>query len=91
MAMKESICHSTLRSNRWARQKWIDFGPRNWRSVPLPRGLHRVSRPVAAAALEIPDLALIFSAYCNGNRVDLYRSACVIPDQYRVRRSRGHR
>jgi hypothetical protein len=34
---------------------------------------------VAAAALAIPDLAaLIFSAYCNGIRVDFHPPACVI-------------
>jgi hypothetical protein len=37
------------------------------------------SRPVAAAALAIPDLAaLIFSAYCSGIRVDFHPPACVI-------------
>ena len=37
------------------------------------------SRPVAAAALAIPDFAaLIFSAYCNGIRVDFQPPAWVI-------------
>jgi hypothetical protein len=37
------------------------------------------SRPVAAAALAIPDLAAwIFSAYCSGIRVDFHPPACVI-------------
>ena len=37
------------------------------------------SRPLTAAALAIPDLAaLIFSAYCNGIRVDFHSPACVI-------------
>ena len=37
------------------------------------------SRPLAAAALAIPDLAaLIFSAYCSGIRVDFHPPACVI-------------
>ena len=37
------------------------------------------SRPVAAAALAIPDLAaLIFSAYYSGIRVDFHPPACVI-------------
>src|SRR3984893_8414304 len=37
------------------------------------------SRPLAAAALVIPDrAALIFSAYCNGIRVDFHPPACVI-------------
>jgi hypothetical protein len=37
------------------------------------------SRPAAAAALAIPDLvALIFSAYCSGIRVDFHPPAWVI-------------
>jgi hypothetical protein len=37
------------------------------------------SRPLAAAALAIPDrAALIFSAYCSGIRVDFHPPACVI-------------
>jgi hypothetical protein len=39
----------------------------------------RASRPVAAAARAMPDLAaLIFSAYCSGIRVDFQPPACVI-------------
>jgi hypothetical protein len=37
------------------------------------------SLPDFSAALAIPDLAaLIFSAYCNGMRVDFQPPACVI-------------
>jgi hypothetical protein len=46
------------------------------RSYPPKSGS---SRPVAAAALAIPDLAAsIFSAYCSGMRVDFHPPACVI-------------
>jgi hypothetical protein len=48
-------------------------------SSGLPYSETDSSRPVAAAALAIPDLAaLIFSAYCSGIRVDFHPPACVI-------------
>ena len=40
-----------------------------------------LSRPAAAAALAIPDLAaLIFSAYCNAIRGDFHPPACMMSD-----------
>jgi hypothetical protein len=42
-----------------------------------------LSRPVAAAALAIPDLAaVILSAYCSGMRVDFQPPACVSTSAY---------
>jgi hypothetical protein len=47
--------------------------------VAFPYSETGSSRPVAAAARAIPDLAaLIFSAYCNGIRGDFHPPACVI-------------
>jgi hypothetical protein len=54
--------------------------PLNLPHWPIAYSEATSSRPLAAAALAIPDrAALVFSAYCSGMRVDLHPPARVSP------------